>query len=182
MLDVGGDTDDGDPSPRRIRHATECESFADGVSLWPELVRHVLVDHRDASGDARVGPFLLREHPPTAQRDVHRLQILGRHPANLEQRLLSERRRLILEREEAVVVVSAQRNVVRDRTGQHAGSLIQIRQKAIPEAEPLVRRVVARAGEIHAHREESVGVESGLDVLETQEAANEQRGADEQNE
>ena len=62
------------------------------------------------------------------------------------------------------------------------GCALSCVEKAIPERESLVRRIVRRPAQRDAHRQQIARVEARLHALHAEEAANEQRRADEQHE
>ena len=179
ILDV---TDDADDLPARVRLLvpvpSEHDALADRILVREETPGRRLAEHGHLRRFSGVG---VGEHPAALQRDAKRREVVRRRHSHLHRRLAARlRRRAPLDIEGQVDFPAG------EREANHGARRTDARQRAQSIEEPreelrATRLVgVRRFGQREPERQGLARTESRIDVLEADEAVDEQPGADEE--
>ena len=160
-----------------LRIARLPEPLADRLLARPELLGHRVVDE----DRARIGAVARVAQSPLHQPHAHRLQIVAVDPAVLDQRrLVRSPRRAAIDRELAVPAEVEHRQMTGHADAVDARRVRQARVQLTIERDRLLGRLVARTRRRDVERDDAIGADAGIAVLEEDEILHEQPGTDEQ--
>ena len=127
-----------------------------------------------------VGALAVGQVAAAHQRDAERLPQVRRRGDEADARLLPRLDRLAFDDHVAAAAAAAERHEVRGERRLHAGQRLDAPHDVLDPARLRVVRLVGLARQIEAHRHQRRGVEPDARPLQVEEAADEERRADQQ--
>ena len=175
LPNIADDADDRDPDAFAFKAGAD--AFPDWIFAWPIFSRESLVDQSDSLAVLVVG---FGERAALEQRNAHRPKIISRNEAPVDAfRRGSRRQWAIFDSQRGIPVTVAHRQEMDAASGLHAWQMGDPLENLTVISPRAFRRVL----EISRRKLEGdylVGFESGIDVLQSPEALDEESSADDE--